>query len=356
MLVWTMPLAAHKEGSKMRNTCILLLTILCFFGAGASATQYRATSIDIDTNNGYQFFELNAKGQALFAVRGSMLLWSEATGSVQIPGPFLGLGLADNGDIVGCSVVSDGGDTCEHAIIYKASTGEIVELLLPAGTLRSQAWSVNDAGQIAGVVGLADGAHPVLWSTDGTPTILDATSGLSIDNIRINRDGEVMWNAKRVEDGYAPTDYRVLTWSESDGLATLPYFADSDAAGAVAMNDLGQILGYSGNHVVVWNSDGTITDLGSETADNFMYVYDINNKGQIVGYRDMMATVWNLRGGSSPIAGYGSSAYSINDSGQICGLWNSQTTLWTPVPEPSSLLALLASVGGLAVALRRRKQ
>lgn len=341
----------------MRNTCILLVVISFLVSAGAYATQYSPIPIGVDFQYGYAFRGLNASGQALFTASDGALLWSRETGAQPIVGAFWGLCLGNNGNIVGCRWVSeDGSDYSACAFIRNASTGELHDLSLPAGTLNSWAWSINDAGQIAGIVELPDGSHPAFWNTDGSVRILDDRSGLGISAPQTNAQGQVVWDASRSEEGYVPYEYHAYTWSETDGLNILPFLTGTESAEAVAINDLGQILGYSGSHAVVWNRDGSITDLGLMTPENFMYMYDINNKGQIVGYKDLTATIWDLSGNATYVDARGSLAYAINDCGEIIGVKNGQAVLWTPVPEPPSILALLAGLGGVGgMALRRRK-
>ena len=60
------------------------------------------------------------------------------------------------------------------------------------------------------------------------------------------------------------------------------------------------------------------------------------------------------------LGGNHSWAYGINDSGQIVG-WcftssgQQHAVLWTPVPEPSSLLALGGGLIGLFELIRRKR-
>ncbi len=119
----------------MNNKCILLVALSILLHAGAFATQYSPTHIDVDLGYGYVFRGLNASGQALFAAPEGALLWSKASGGIQIPGQFHALGFADNGDIVGCRSVSEDGSICSaRAFIRQASTGELRDLSLPGGT------------------------------------------------------------------------------------------------------------------------------------------------------------------------------------------------------------------------------
>jgi probable HAF family extracellular repeat protein len=115
-------------------------------------------------------------------------------------------------------------------------------------------------------------------------------------------------------------------------LGTLPGAVYSQSA-ASAINDGGQIVGYSsspvdfGNdHAVVWK-DGKITDLGAPP-QGASYASYINNRGEIVGRSQAFdansrATLWANGAttdlGLLPGADY-SYAYSINDRGQVVGV------------------------------------
>ena len=160
---------------------------------------------------------------------------------------------------------------------------------------------------------MADGSHPVFWNTDGIVTVLDAASGLTVSNIRINGAGQVMWTARRIEDDYYVSPHQVFKWSETGGLSTLPFLVGTESAMAVALNDLWEIVGYSGKRAAVWNDDDSRINLGAATPEDFVYMYDINNKAQIA-------------------------------------------SSFTPSPEPSSLLELLAGLGGVSTGLRWRKR
>lgn len=131
------------------------------------------------------------------------------------------------------------------------------------------------------------------------------------------------------------------------------------------INNYGEIIGHLYDpqgqcHSVLWRND-EIVDLGN--LEGFrIYPKAINNQHQIVGFAVMPgggAFLWqdgvlmriNNLIQSSP--GWTiSQAWDINDSGQIvgCGAYNGQfhAVLLNPVPEPSSVLALLCGIIGLA--------
>ena len=96
---------------------------------------------------------------------------------------------------------------------------------------------------------------------------------------------------------------------------------------ARGINDSGQVVGYSYTssgiyHAFLWQN-GSMTDLGT-LGGTESYAYGINNNGWIVG------------------ESYDASGYS-------------HAVIWEPVPEPSSILALLSGIGSLGGAIVRRR-
>jgi len=95
------------------------------------------------------------------------------------------------------------------------------------------------------------------------------------------------------------------------------------------INDLGQIVGDAGNHGVLWAS-GVPTDLGAwGGAGDLSHAEAINNLGQIVGYSENSsglreATLWaadlTMRNLGVEMGAAGSSIpWDINELGEVCG-------------------------------------
>jgi probable HAF family extracellular repeat protein len=130
-----------------------------------------------------------------------------------------------------------------------------------------------------------------------------------------------------------------------------------------------------GIHAFRWTETGGIEDLGGPTGQWGVWgeATGINDEGLVVGWSklsdvDFRALLWDADGRMSDLndmlddssAGWTlASAQGINNLGQIVGygLLDGQTRafLLTPVPEPSSLLALVCGLAGLGGAVRRRR-
>jgi probable HAF family extracellular repeat protein len=149
-----------------------------------------------------------------------------------------------------------------------------------------------------------------------------------------------------------------------------------------SINDLGQVVGCGQRtesinttniQGYIWEN-GVAQDLGSLPGWEFIQAFKINNKGQVLGYaytsnpsadpewdgkeyqflwqNGVMQEISTALGELGPV-----SVSDINNLGQMVGVDSmGRAVLWTPVPEPSSILALfggLVGIGGFAFRRRR---
>jgi probable HAF family extracellular repeat protein len=198
----------------------------------------------------------------------------------------------------------------------------------------------------------------------------------------INNSGQIVGNSTlnvgmKVEPLYGIAQHATI-WNDGKAtdLGTLPGGLDSYANG---INNSGQVVGYSyvsfvtSFHATVWNK-GVATDLGT-LGGIYSFAHGINNSGQVVGYattqtNDYRATLWDdghaidlntfLTASEIGDGWVLRTATAINDHGVIVG-WGDNTItgmqdafMISPVPEPETYSMLLAGLGLIGAALRRR--
>ena len=258
-------------------------------------------------------------------------------------------------------------------------TGTIKEKLISPGGSTSSGFDINASGQVAGLGFIPNKAtnHAMRW-TGTTATDLGTLSGGGAGGSQaysINDSGQVAgWS------GYNPTDsalHHAVRWigTTATDLGTLGG-ANSHGYG---INSTGQVVGYAetiGNgarHAVRWTGT-TPEDLGTLGGTN-SEAYAINDAGLVVGMSDIVGNTAQhaflysdgamhdlstlLLPGSGVttllINAFGS---SINDSDQIAAIGfiggQRRALLLTPTPEPASALLLMG--GGAFIAIRRRKR
>lgn len=207
-------------------------------------------------------------------------LWDQGTmvdlGGLGGPSTFFSeaWGINDRGQIVGASTADGGPGT--HAVLW--DKGSITDLGTLPGDSLSSAMAINNRGQIVGYSGDGVTSRAFLWE-DGTmielPGQSDRTFAYDINKrgqIVGTSDGPVLW-----EDG-------VLTALERP--------AGTFDGGALGINDRGQIVGYLRSsesntlHVAVLWSDGEVVTLPTPPntfVPNDTFATDINNRGDIIG-------------------------------------------------------------------------
>jgi probable HAF family extracellular repeat protein len=117
---------------------------------------------------------------------------------------------------------------------------------------------------------------------------------------------------------------------------------------APALNDAGQVAGYSTNpsgnyHAFRWSVTGGMVDLGTLYAAPASKGLDINRQGQVVGYSDptlapVQAFIWSDTGGMVDLGRLGvglAAAQAVNDAGTAAGFsdaadGNAHGFAWTP--------------------------
>jgi probable HAF family extracellular repeat protein len=239
----------------------------------------------------------------------------------------------NSGQVVGFSSVAGG---YRNATLWDGTLSK-----LPGDADYSEAWAVNNQGQVAGISWSAtnDLTRATVWNGT-TATNLGMVPGADASHARaINNSGQVV--------GWSTTDGNTYAtiWNGTTGTA-LGVLPGADASYARAINNGGQIAGWStinGNtHATIWNGT-TATDLGTLTGGNASAALAINDKGQVAGRSTFLAgsfayhaTTWD---GSKitdlgTLGGDYSEARAINEAGLVVG-WadtrddQTSATLWS---------------------------
>ncbi|MCL5105227.1 MAG: DUF3466 family protein [Armatimonadetes bacterium] len=319
--------------------------------------------------------------------------------------------LNNHGEVVGYSLTA-GSSGQAHSFLY--SGGVMTDLNTLTGA-NVAVYDINDSGVIVGSLthyapdGQCARYTAFVWDPAEGLNDLDALSPNGVSYaVAINNNGEVTGDS----------DSRGFIWNRTSGMRAIPTFGggfgeayDVNSQGLVVgiaqspddqlpfaydgstfidltgelgahsrpyrINDSGQIAGilYPG-HAFLWSEAVGMHYLGSlDEGDYYDSISGLNNSGQIVGtyqhysgaggpipflYSDgqltRVADLLPADSGWPAIYGVG----GINNHGQILayGYVNgkSHAFIMTPVPEPTSLLALAGGVAGLGgLALKRRR-
>jgi probable HAF family extracellular repeat protein len=128
------------------------------------------------------------------------------------------------------------------AFLWSVSTGMVPLGTLPGATT-SAAYAINNAGQVVGESSSTTGMHAFLWVEKKGMQDLGTLSGGDYSTAAaINNTGEVVGTSG------SSLGTRAFLWDEAHGMQDLNGLISSNAgtvlAGALAINDAGQIVAY----------------------------------------------------------------------------------------------------------------
>jgi probable HAF family extracellular repeat protein len=247
-----------------------------------------------------------------------------------------------------------------HGVVWKPGES-ITDLGALPGSDTSDAVDINDAGWVCGHATSTDfKQHAVVWNPDGAIQDLGCLPGDNYSCAQaIANDGLV------VGYSFSSTDYvsDMFTWTQAGGMVNVGRPAGAKSATPWKVNNLGQAV------CQVWSKSGQLSYSLWSTATGFVdssacglnELYDINDVGMMLGKRksDGKLAVRHPDGSTSALptyAGQQTLVCGMNNLGWVVGFASgvNHALLWRPVPEPSSVLALLCGIGGLAAAARKR--
>lgn len=226
----------------------------------------------------------------------------------------------------------------------------VVALNALPGGLDTLAFGINETGQIVGDSrlnrsGNVGQSRPVVWDYTGAPHELWSDQSVGGSLIDINNHGEIVGRYGSGSDIPLPgpgVPYgRALYWSESTGRIDIGFESGGNSQ-AVAINDLGQVIGTSERLEIVningdiqpqfiprpyiWDASSGIRDLGT-LGGLGGFATGINESGQVTGYTELAngttrGFIWDAANGirELPTSPNSSSvATAINDFGQVLG-------------------------------------
>lgn len=169
----------------------------------------------------------------------------------------------------------------------------------------SEAYGVNDSGTVVGWAPSprANYYHAFMWK-DGVIEDLSDT-GLGDPSwsraFDVNNAGQVVGYIDRDDSmTFTEGDHDAFIWDGA--FRTLEHLAGYTSSTAVAINEAGQAVGWSGDlagttsRAVAW-SGGTVSDLGTLAGDSNSRALAVNDRGQVVGWsgtaeNDSRAVFW----------------------------------------------------------------
>lgn len=258
-----------------------------------------------------------------------------------------------------------------RAFIYSNGSTQDIGSLWWNGN--SQGQGINKSGQLTGYSDTTSNgvSHAFIYSS-GSMIDLGTLGGTTSYGFDINATGQATGTSQ------TPGDHEAHAFVYSNGemqdIGTLGGWSRGES-----INDAGDVTGYSwssGSIHAFYYSNGTMLDLGNLGGFD-SYGYDISNAGQVVGKVDRAylqpsrAFMYSMDGGAinlndllTPDSGWNlTAAYGISDNGNyitgsgiINGEYHAFLLNLSPVPEPETYAMMLAGLGLLGAAERRRKQ
>ena len=220
-------------------------------------------------------------------------------------------------------------------------SGQLTSLPADKSVPINFALGLNDSGEAVGYsqVSTLSNRQAVYWQSGVRHSVSSNLGGHDTIGYGVNNSGQIVGTSTVAGD----RDGHAFLWDKGTmtdlGMlpGAVPNVMDHYSSGAIAINDNGQVVGYSTTgtatrHAVLWQN-GNITDLGLPSSDVSPFALNstawaINNKGQVVGdyysqdTSDARPALWQNGTMISLGMATGWTAavpHAINNSGQVVG-------------------------------------
>src|SRR5438874_6965182 len=264
----------------------------------------------------------------------------------KVPESSIAHGLNDHEQIAG----STGGAHGDNLTAFFWSGRAAHKIGRPQHSDYSEAFGVNNLGQVAGAANLQAGMRAFTWSGGQNLTLLAPIAGDSSSGANgINDSGVVAGFSS------GPAGMAAVIWQNGAAQAIVPRSAGNNAA--VAINNHGAAAGYAGNGAgqrgFIWNAAAGVNLLPPLPGDASSQAFAINQQDAAAGVsRDSSgatrAVFWDASGAHNLgilTGGTHSEAFSINASGWVVGSSGSglgmRAFLWTPADGMRDLNTLI---------------
>lgn len=201
-------------------------------------------------------------------------------------------GINEAGQVVGESSLAAGNDAASHAFIWTEAGGMVDMVGNAFGDYNSSSYAINDSGvatlykHTVDDQGMISTRTAYIWDSSNGPQYLGPFPKDQSESLDINSNSKVV--------GYYNEPMSMgrtaYSWTEADGIVSLPQPSSVTSATAAAVNDNGIIVGYGNDdafnsYPLLWVGN-TVFNLNDVTdlQDGWIlqFAYDINSSGQIV--------------------------------------------------------------------------
>jgi len=263
------------------------------------------------------------------------------------------------GQAAATSEERDGGGA--RAALWRNSAKSLVWLSALDDSDYSEATSINDRGEMAGLSNTKNNMHAVLWSISGAIKDLGALPGdTSSRAFAINDRGKVVGLSS------GPRGERAFLWTP-DRMVVLEVPPETKSSEAHGINNRDQVVGHfrgpAGIHAFLWTPDSAFQDLGVLPGCQTSKAIGINDSGEVVGSSsgpfNTRSFLWTPRDGMQAISDIPSEEFSealdINTHSEVVGSYEgslgNRAYLWTRKNGFVDLNTLIPAGSGLLLTM-----